>query len=306
MHLYKYIAPQLTSVLENGMIRFTQAECLNDPCEMAPYIASLIEAETLNSMVTDAVGSIDVEKLALEQFEECWRNLPRLAKRKTTKELAWREALKIVRQGSWGALHETRQVMIEGFNQASPSMLANAKKMFREKVGVLCLSEVWDSQTMWSYYADSHKGFVIEFDAEHPFFSAPDQDASEMLSVQKVIYTDGRPQLQAFIDEKNSLDAFFFRKGTEWSKEREWRMVRHVERCDHCLTVSGSEVYLFNYSPEAVRSVIVGARASEDTVQTLTKLLEEDTKLQHVFLKRAVIPEDSYGMTLETLRSPKV
>ena len=37
--------------------------------------------------------------------------------------------------------------------------------------GAICLSRVWDSIPMWSYYAREHQGFVVEFDDTHPAFT---------------------------------------------------------------------------------------------------------------------------------------
>ncbi|MDQ3711583.1 MAG: hypothetical protein M3388_05130 [Acidobacteriota bacterium] len=34
---------------------------------------------------------------------------------------------------------------------------------FNDKLGILCLSEVCDSITMWAHYAQNSEGFVIEF-----------------------------------------------------------------------------------------------------------------------------------------------
>src|SRR5207302_2679902 len=44
-------------------------------------------------------------------------------------------------------------------------------KNINKHIGVLCLTEVPDSQLMWSHYAGSHKGFVIEFDSQHSYFN---------------------------------------------------------------------------------------------------------------------------------------
>src|SRR5262245_59635752 len=37
MNLYKYLSPRLLTVLESGMIRFTQPAVLNDPFDIRPY-----------------------------------------------------------------------------------------------------------------------------------------------------------------------------------------------------------------------------------------------------------------------------
>jgi hypothetical protein len=39
------------------------------------------------------------------------------------------------------------------------------------EIGVLSLTTVCDDISMWSHYAQSNKGFVIEFDGEHEVFN---------------------------------------------------------------------------------------------------------------------------------------
>lgn len=41
MRLYKYVSPERTDVLKNGLIRFTQPTSFNDPFETFPYLQSL-------------------------------------------------------------------------------------------------------------------------------------------------------------------------------------------------------------------------------------------------------------------------
>ena len=38
-------------------------------------------------------------------------------------------------------------------------------------IGIFSLSKVPDNILMWSHYADSHKGIVLEFDSNHAYFN---------------------------------------------------------------------------------------------------------------------------------------
>jgi hypothetical protein len=59
------------------------------------------------------------------------------------------------------------------------ALLDIPKSMSRHFV-LLSLSKVRNNLLMWSHYTDSHRGFVIGFDSNNPFFS-PGQGSSKWL-----------------------------------------------------------------------------------------------------------------------------
>ena len=65
------------------------------------------------------------------------------------------------------------------------------QKAFTEKLAVTCFNNNPLSILMWSHYAQSHQGFVIEFRIPQPFIYGP---APDVLTLLKVIYTDKFPK----------------------------------------------------------------------------------------------------------------
>jgi len=66
-------------------------------------------------------------------------------------------------------------------------------------MGMLCLSGKWDNTLMWSHYADDHRGFMIEFSGEDPFFN---------FGFGKVVYSAERPLLLNRPDRWNDASLF--------------------------------------------------------------------------------------------------
>lgn len=104
----------------------------------------------------------------------------------------------------------------------------------RSNIGVVCLSETKISNLMWSHYADSHKGFVLEYDFDNSFKT----EYSGILF--PVIYTDKRCDItkqiintmrgiidDGKIDVLNRMDMIKIStyKGNEWGYEKEWRII---------------------------------------------------------------------------------
>jgi hypothetical protein len=97
-----------------------------------------------------------------------------------------------------------------------------AIESIRAKVGILSLSERYDSLPMWAHYADQAKGFVVIF--EDPERSFKGDDTGSLNGPKHVVYTE------RFIGmtDPSTQDRLFFSKLSDWSYEREWRVVTAV------------------------------------------------------------------------------
>src|SRR6218665_1281944 len=61
---------------------------------------------------------------------------------------------------------DEKKRMKEKLSDLGTIQLENEKVTFDsqdERLGILCLSERWDSILMWSHYADLHKGYCVGF-----------------------------------------------------------------------------------------------------------------------------------------------
>ena len=93
-------------------------------------------------------------------------------------------------------------------------------------IGCLCTS--YKNRLMWSHYADSHKGFCVEYD-----FSEPSKDVLDVLPLP-VVYSEQRPLIPwaaAFEKTPENMENTWrqlikglLTKDSEWSYENEWRV----------------------------------------------------------------------------------
>lgn len=85
---------------------------------------------------------------------------------------------------------------------------------------VLALSESCFLPNMWAYYASEYKGVCLCFYTDKTFSK-----------IQKMEYTDEKNDeiicspSSELID--SLLDSALLKKGTDWAKEREWRIIEH-------------------------------------------------------------------------------
>lgn len=134
---------------------------------------------------------------------------------------------------------------------------------------ILSLSRIRDNAIMWSHYADSHRGFLIGFDANSDFFSPGAGKARDGL--MSVRYSNKRYKVPKggfrSLDDPGAREAnagLFFTKGINWSYEREMRILAHPNSADAVLPdPSGYEIRLFNFPVDCVKEVIFGFKISE-------------------------------------------
>lgn len=118
---------------------------------------------------------------------------------------------------------------------------------FKEWLGVTCFSEDHDNTIMWSHYADSHKGLVLEFKKDLSGFITQ--------NLLPVIYYKKYPEINVSDYEKDQMISVAYQiicaKGINWEYENEWRAI----------SVPGNKLYSFNKNE--LSGIIFGLETEE-------------------------------------------
>lgn len=133
---------------------------------------------------------------------------------------------------------------------------------------IACFSETIRSVTMWSHYADSHKGFSLEYDTNNFHLRCQNCDKvkncnkAAVCNIYPVIYHwqryDATDYLAWYIGKSigmpiKNLDTFtvgkcFLYKSLQWSYEKEWRLI--VNKMNEFQ--DKSPVCIYNIRPTAI------------------------------------------------------
>ena len=122
-----------------------------------------------------------------------------------------------------------------------------------KKSGVYSLSKCYNNELLWAYYADSHKGFCIEYD-----FDILKQYPCNEDNFFDAKYSENVP----IISSKNllSIKEFIATKSLNWKHEEEIRLLTHSEG-------------MFDYFSRAVKSIYFGHRTPENTIKLVMNIL---------------------------------
>lgn len=282
MTLYKYAVPARIDVLQRGRIRFTQASAVNDPFELQPHFETLLTTDFVSREITGK--PIDITNELVQAYNE----QPDEVRSQVSLETFLTFARNAVDSpGGQELFSESMAQAYRLLNDITPFFREGMAKELREKVGILSLSEIPDSELMWAHYADQHRGLVLCFDQSHSFFNQRRGPNDEFYHLRKVVYRELSTD-RALVDFTG--EDILLTKGPQWEYEREWRMLAPVEDAGESVEAGTDHVYLFDLPSDALEGVILGARASED-LYSQVKELRGEARYRHLAVRRVELDE---------------
>lgn len=168
----------------------------------------------------------------------------------------------------------------------------------KAKLSVTCFNNNPLNMLMWSHYAQSHKGFLVEFKIPHP---NPKAMVHEVFNVQAVKYQNEFPKIP--LDISNPLAMFdvangaklldfvanqYLIKSKDWSYENEFRTLAH----DY--DSSNFNSLLKEIPATYISSVILGAKLTNhdpnkmaliESINYFNKYYQQDIKVYEAVLK---------------------
>lgn len=273
--LYKYLGPERVDVLVKRLLRYTPLGAFNDPFEGRPHITAL---------APDGEARETIRRLMPSEIKRAYDDL--------TPEVRAQVPYDVFAGLAAQLTAASEPEMLALFSELAPFVKATIHRKLDESVGVLSLSEVPDSLLMWSHYAVSHTGFVLGFDPQHPYFNESKGPEDELRHLRRVVYRETRPG--GAMTALDGIDIFLVKSG-HWAYEREWRVLRPLMDAKETVPVASFPIHLFEFPANALKEMIIGARASEKTKRDLLATISADSALRHIRIRQSV-PHDEHFM----------
>ena len=152
---------------------------------------------------------------------------------------------------------------------------------------------------MWNYYANGHKGFLIELKGrfnEYDIFRRLDGEISPIKRIEYVpIFQISIPQITDATGASFSIQEFneklFYTKTDRWSYEQEYRLVLDKKVLEARQKSADENGIILEIPPDMISSVTFGALMSKSDKENIAKLLEGTG----IALQQAVIIPDEIG-----------
>ena len=258
---FKFVSFQRKDILKNGKIRFAPIGEFNDPFELEPvitpisreyfhYFSSLSEKERLQIEFTKDDLDYSLTRAALT------------LKYKTN----YKEKIK-----KYGVLS------LSSNKQINSLLTVSVPEKIDPRTNIL----------MWSHYADSHKGFVIEFE----------RNFIPRIEIHKVEYSDERDFLTFEDIDKENFARVFYKKSREWSYEQEYRAVLPLSDASQ---IESGNFHLFKFDKKSVMSITFGYSMSQENKDTIIEIIEKDPDFRAVQFNHALLNEHHFCLEFYT------
>ena len=243
MIVYKYLHPNRTGVLEDGLIRFTQSPALNDPFETTPNVHRLeqsfreyafrkIQRASYSSFfnyLRDRSKVGPTVKKHLDDFLTTNKRRYAILSLSTTNNNLL----------MWAHYCDSHRGFVLGFDSTDTFFQTRRVNAFST------LAEV--------HYSD-----------ERPVMPAPEQ------------WDGSREQILEMVGSEDLAKLMFYTKSSDWAYEHELRIIANPEVADHHdRTSDGNHLYLYRFPPACLKEVIFGIRMPRDQREKITKLVKE-------------------------------
>lgn len=305
MKIFKYLSPERVDVLENQVLRFTQANYLNDPFEHLPFVSQLVDEAYTDKLYKETLDPlfqhIANRKLCIDDIPEEYRNaIPDNVKEEVFNYTIG-EALSLI-----PAFHPKNLLnlfAIEG-NDLGVDYSSLLKESWNNKFGVLSLSKSYDNLTMWSHYTRNHEGFVIEFNPSNYYFNKAKNEYDLLRRLNEVKYSEIRPKLTLIdsnMGEEEMLESLIqnilLTKSKHWEYEEEVRFIQTLDDSDKVIKIDEQEIHLFGFDSSAIKCVLLGVNISTSFKNNLLQILNEPRYL-HVNIFQGVLSKSDYKIEL--------
>lgn len=318
MSVYKYVSSEaVVRYLLSWALRITPPDQFNDPFELRPRFTGLTEGyfrqqgpqaltKELKAQIVPVLSTLGLANLPAESTDSLADYL--LGTLSPAGEAAFLGACQTVAGVDMSRtivqLRASFAPVIENIWKSAQELLPTLNRNLEERmhsvlpkmIGVLCLSRSGKHPLMWSHYADSHSGALLEFDEGHETFRRRRSSVDEFGFLRTVRYSDTRPTLGADDTEEDSFANLALTKALEWAYEQEVRWLWPLEQADKIVKAAWGEVHLITVPASALRSVTLGCKATDKLVEQVASDLRRNPEAVHVQIKRAHIDAEHFAL----------
>jgi hypothetical protein len=221
--LFKYLSfsDRLLQQLCAGEVHYSDPATFNDPLDCQPVVKADIPTEELKHVLGQLVVRRAGKEIDLAMNKLRLRGDKAVERRRALSQSEVQAIIgDIEYQATYPEAGDSQEYIRSALAEAMQTELRRS-----HDVGVLCLSERFNSPLLWSHYGQQHRGVCVEYDVSN--LAADD--------VHKVGYGESREILASVVrawlvedsvDARRAIEeACLLRKSKEWGYEREWRML---------------------------------------------------------------------------------
>ena len=188
---------------------------------------------------------------------------------------------------------EIEQLKRNNPNLTSSELLAKYPQFFQLEIskicGVVSLTEKPLCRLMWAHYAESHSGFVAEFDAPHA--SQQYGRAMRASAAGPAVQVGYCSAVRRYLWDSTDIFDACCTKHMDWKYEKEWRVILPLDKLPRFPAISirtwlGEQRICWSFEPSRLLRVIFGMRMKPGVKERLLEMLHRND-FKHVRIQTA-------------------
>lgn len=160
---------------------------------------------------------------------------------------------------------------------------------------IYCFTQSCTNNLMWGHYANCHKGFCIEWDAQKFGEVFKIEYVKRMPKFELIDFFESTASEQHKASFKKKIESYFKVKLDQWQYEEEFRIITDHNRNTEGFTDYGN-FSLFKFKPTWIQSVIFGAKTDPRFEKYIIKNIpyDVDFKKTHINYEKGTIEIKPY------------
>jgi len=129
-----------------------------------------------------------------------------------------------------------------------------------QRSSICCFSRIYNSTTMWSHYADNHKGVCLVFD---PFVENPFKDFKSDRFTEGTVDYDNYKPVNYLKSKRDGIKKLFLTKSKDWKHEEEFRYIIF------------EDYGFFSFEGNFLKGVIFGLRVNDKDINRFMNICDK-------------------------------
>ncbi len=252
--MYKFIdRSEIIESVAKGCVKVTPIAELNDPSELVPNVVS-----------EDVVLSL--ERLRRDGYTD--EDLRHLRRQGALMQRLAPDFQAIAAPNTRESANNTIRMNFYNDISVLDDLIQKTAKEISSKVGLICLTERYDSLPMWAHYAGNALGFAVEFRDLNARFNG---DETGILN-EPIAVRYEREYAGVTFDPR-SHESLFFSKFQDWQYEQEVRIVVPLEDCRKVME-GPHDLYFLDIPQRHIVRIILGWRLASADVDRIGSLID--------------------------------
>jgi len=118
--------------------------------------------------------------------------------------------------------------------------------------------------------------------------------------LKKVTYSSKIPISENLCEDLTD-EKIFFTKGEDWKHEKEWRIIRPLEKSENTIEINEEKIHLFKLPSDLIKGVIFGYKCCQEKRDEIKSIISNNRRIDEFIFQEAILDENEYRIIIKDI-----